>query len=319
MRESLKQKSNLRYLTKQEIESICKSLSTFGRAKNVNLLLYLTGGEPLLRREWFDLAPTLKSMGFYLAVDTNGTLLNKKLRNVILRFYKSITFSIDGEEETHDILRGKNKTYRKMIKNLTSLLDERKQANTDLIVRTNTVLTSLVDEAQLMSLIEHLVSLGVDELRFKPMMYDVDSDIFKNYGLTEKRGIELMRFLWELRKKYPQINITKDYLEKTIYMIKCMDRGTWSEEIPQDCPAGKQFFFIDAYGGFWPCCAFSPRPPEKAVYYKEALVLLREGRLHKILYKMRFYSRYSCPLCNERFRHPLVERLNKRLKASKVI
>ena len=42
-------------------------------------VLILSGGEPLMRPDIFELTAYAKSLGFYLALSTNGTLINEAL------------------------------------------------------------------------------------------------------------------------------------------------------------------------------------------------------------------------------------------------
>jgi len=310
-RENLKKKS-LSYLTKKDVENICEKLSRYMSTHRINVLLYFTGGEPFMSKYWINMAPKLKKKGFSLAIDTNGTLLDDFYEDYVLKYYDCITFSIDGEKEVHDRLRGQKGTWDKAMTNLLRLLEKRNQKKSKLIIRTNTVLTSLTDKEQLYRLITFLISKGIDEIRFKPMMYDVNSKIFRKYGVDEKKGLELLEFLWTLHKKYPQINVTKEYIEKTYEIIKYMKIRQWPLDIPSDCATGSHFFFIDAYGYVWPCCAFSPRPPRGSLHYVDALKLLEKNKLQDTLNQIRYRSSYSCPLCNERLRRPIVEVLENR-------
>lgn len=314
-RQDLSKDTSLCYLSEDDIQFICRKLSEYKSTHHINILLYFTGGEPFLSKYWIEMTPLLKDMGFALAVDTNGTLLNEHFRTLVLNYFDCITFSIDGERETHDELRGKKGTWDKAMNNLSYLLEERNKVDgSKLVVRINTVLTSIIDKDQLYRLIKDFASKGINEIRFKPMMYDVNSEIFKKYGVEEKRGLEFLEFLWELRDKFPQINITKEYFEKTYYLLKCMGMGKWPHDIPSDCATGEHFFFIDAYGYVWPCCAFSPRPPKSSPHYTVALDLLKKDKLGKILNQIMYRSSYSCPLCNERLRRPIVEVLEDRKK-----
>jgi len=69
-------------------------------------VLILSGGEPLLRPDIFDIAHRAKEMGFFTALSTNGTLINeqniKAIRDVGFNY---VGISIDGIKETHDNFR----------------------------------------------------------------------------------------------------------------------------------------------------------------------------------------------------------------------
>ncbi|MCW8916875.1 MAG: heme d1 biosynthesis radical SAM protein NirJ [Magnetovibrio sp.] len=68
--------------------------------------LILSGGEPLLRDDIHKIAARAKSMGFYTALSTNGTLIGKDdMKDIEDIGYDYIGISIDGMRETHDYFR----------------------------------------------------------------------------------------------------------------------------------------------------------------------------------------------------------------------
>jgi heme d1 biosynthesis radical SAM protein NirJ len=75
------------------------------RAYGVPVLI-LSGGEPLMRPDIFDLAHHAKSLGFYLALSTNGTLVDKGMVARIAEVgVDYLGISLDGMAETHDVFR----------------------------------------------------------------------------------------------------------------------------------------------------------------------------------------------------------------------
>lgn len=70
-------------------------------------ILVLTGGEPLLRRDLFDLARYGKERGLPMALATNGTLVTWEIaRQVAEAGFRRVSISLDGPDaETHDAFR----------------------------------------------------------------------------------------------------------------------------------------------------------------------------------------------------------------------
>ena len=69
-------------------------------------VLILSGGEPLLRPDIFDISRRAKEMGFYVGLSTNGTLIDEKMIEPIAAIgYDYVGISIDGIRETHDRFR----------------------------------------------------------------------------------------------------------------------------------------------------------------------------------------------------------------------
>lgn len=69
-------------------------------------VLILSGGEPLLRPDIFEISHRAKAMGFYVGLSTNGTLIDETLIGRIKDVgYDYVGISIDGLRETHDKFR----------------------------------------------------------------------------------------------------------------------------------------------------------------------------------------------------------------------
>ena len=74
--------------------------------------LILSGGEPLVRDDIFDISRKARELGFYTALSTNGTLIDGSMMRPITDIgYGYIGISIDGVRETHDVFRRKEGAY----------------------------------------------------------------------------------------------------------------------------------------------------------------------------------------------------------------
>jgi len=88
-------------LTTQEICAVMHDLQLFGVP-----VLILSGGEPLLRPDIFDLSRRAKDMGFYVGLSTNGTLIDAhNIADIAAAGYDYVGISIDGLRATHDRFR----------------------------------------------------------------------------------------------------------------------------------------------------------------------------------------------------------------------
>jgi len=69
-------------------------------------VLILSGGEPLLREDIFEISKRAKAMGFYVGLSTNGTLITEANIAAIAEVgYDYVGISIDGLRDTHDRFR----------------------------------------------------------------------------------------------------------------------------------------------------------------------------------------------------------------------
>ncbi|MDH4261184.1 MAG: heme d1 biosynthesis radical SAM protein NirJ [Gammaproteobacteria bacterium] len=88
-------------LRTQEVLHVMEDLRRF----HVPVLI-LSGGEPLLRADIFELAAAAKAMGFYVGLSTNGTLIDGGMADRIGAVgFDYVGISIDGARATHDRFR----------------------------------------------------------------------------------------------------------------------------------------------------------------------------------------------------------------------
>jgi len=86
--------------------------------------LILSGGEPLLRPDIFEIAERATTMGFYTALSTNGTLIDAALAARIRRTgFGYVGISLDGLAQTHDKFRRMAGAFEKSLEALRLLRD----------------------------------------------------------------------------------------------------------------------------------------------------------------------------------------------------
>jgi len=77
-------------------------------------VLILSGGEPLLRPDIFELSKRAKDMGFYVGLSTNGTLIDENnIQQIADIGYDYVGISIDGLETIHDKFRRLDGAFQK--------------------------------------------------------------------------------------------------------------------------------------------------------------------------------------------------------------
>ncbi len=88
-------------LSTEEVFTVMDDLKAFGVP-----VLILSGGEPLLRKDIFEISHRAKQMGFYVGLSSNGTLITENNINQIAEVgYDYVGVSLDGLRETHDRFR----------------------------------------------------------------------------------------------------------------------------------------------------------------------------------------------------------------------
>ncbi|MBF0261512.1 MAG: heme d1 biosynthesis radical SAM protein NirJ [Magnetococcales bacterium] len=85
------------------------------RANGVSALI-LSGGEPLLRPDLFEIAASAKGMGFYLGLSSNGTLMDPAMaKRIAGAGFDYVGVSLDGLEANHDRMRGMVGAFRRSV------------------------------------------------------------------------------------------------------------------------------------------------------------------------------------------------------------
>lgn len=82
----------------------------------------LSGGEPLTRKDWAEIARTFDAAGMEVSLATNGTLIDDEVVDVLCGLKRtSISISLDGDEAVHDRLRAQPGAHRRTIRGLEAL------------------------------------------------------------------------------------------------------------------------------------------------------------------------------------------------------
>jgi len=79
-------------------------------------VLILSGGEPLLRPDLFQIAARAKAMRFYVGLSSNGTLIDEPMADrVAATGFDYVGISLDGLRETHDKFRRQGGAFERSL------------------------------------------------------------------------------------------------------------------------------------------------------------------------------------------------------------
>lgn len=91
-------------LSTEEIKAAFKSIAEDFDARTI--MLAITGGEPMLRKDLFEVMAYARSLGFQWGMVTNGTLIDEEaVKQCHEAGMSTVTVSVDGLRETHDGIR----------------------------------------------------------------------------------------------------------------------------------------------------------------------------------------------------------------------
>jgi radical SAM protein with 4Fe4S-binding SPASM domain len=123
----------------------------------------VTGGEPFLRGDFFNVLEELKNKGFDTFILSNGTLIDRDKAHALARLaVKGVQVSVEGPENIHDAIRGPG-SFASSLKGIRNLLEAGIQ------VTLNTTLSDM-NAPCFMDVIELASSLGVQRVGFSRLV-----------------------------------------------------------------------------------------------------------------------------------------------------
>jgi len=107
-------------LTTDQWNSITDELVKM-KCKQINIL----GGEPFLRKDWYEISKYIRDNGIRLVIISNGMLINEKIIEKLKRLdLYAIAISLDGgTAKTHDYIRQKKGSFEKCLKVMSDLIE----------------------------------------------------------------------------------------------------------------------------------------------------------------------------------------------------
>jgi radical SAM protein with 4Fe4S-binding SPASM domain len=87
----------------------------------------IEGGETFLYPEILDLLALCKERGLFVKPVTNGSKLSRYAADIVALGVDVVVVSIDGERDTHNLIRGASWSYDRAIEGIRALREERKR------------------------------------------------------------------------------------------------------------------------------------------------------------------------------------------------
>lgn len=255
-------------LTTEEALDVVDQMAEIG----VPMVIF-SGGEPLLRPDFFDVASYAGSKGIKLVISTNGTLISKEVAKRLkdLGFYY-VGISLDSvDEEYHDYFRGVKGAFA------SALLGIKNAVNAGLDVGLRFTVTAK-NIAEVPKYLEFAVSLGVSRVTFYHLSAAGRAQrLDKSWYYTPEQYVAFIHTLIEYARKYAgQIEIETTLAPYDgVYIALTLGNG--SEEylkfVESAGGCGRKMISIYPNGDVYPCQFLD--------FYR--LGNVRERRLREIL------------------------------------
>ncbi|MHC1588292.1 MAG: radical SAM protein [Methermicoccaceae archaeon] len=224
-------------LTTQEALSFIDSLAPY------RPLLIMTGGEPLMRADLFELLAHAQKLGIHCALSTNGTLLTPELARQIRRSgIRRVSISVDGAKAaTHDTIRGVG-MFEKALEGARHILD----AGLELQINTTLTKENIHERAGILELalglgaralhVFMLVPTGraKDECEVSPLQYE-----------------DTLHWLYEMARQHPEIEIRPTCAPHYVRVVHEMENVVPPRRA--GCLGGVSYCFVSRSGDVFPC------------------------------------------------------------------
>jgi heme d1 biosynthesis radical SAM protein NirJ len=154
-------------------------------------VLILSGGEPLLRPDIFEISHRAKAMGFYTGLSSNGTLITRGNIDAIANVnYDYVGISLDGIGATHDAFRRKQGSFEAALNGLRLCRDRSLKTGMRFTITTD-------NAAEFPKLLDLMDSEGIDKFYLSHLVYAGRGN--KNRGHDAERALthQTMRMLFD--------------------------------------------------------------------------------------------------------------------------
>lgn len=226
-----------------------------------NYQFIISGGEPFIREDVFEMAEYASSLGDTVNVVTNGLALPEKLEQVLNSAFSNITFSLNSIEnpQIHNISRGRDDAFKRTIDSIQTLNYMNKHKNghrwKNIFLSTVVMPTNL---SEIRPIAEFCKTEGIgvsyqlmDNGDAFSMAVDTDSQIYKKDIKTA--ALQAIDEMINLKNEgYP---ICNGFNQLKAFKI-LIDTPNEIQNI--QCMVGENNFAIDPYGNCRICFCMKP-------------------------------------------------------------
>jgi MoaA/NifB/PqqE/SkfB family radical SAM enzyme len=202
----------------------------------------ITGGEPFLRQDLFDVLDHLGRRGFDLYLLTNGTLIDReKAARLAAPRVKGVQVSIEGPEGIHDAIRGKG-SFAASLRGISLLLEA------GITVTLNATLSE-INANHFAEMVSLASSVGAQRLGFSRLVPSGRGAGLINRMLDRERIRQLYEEIFALKPEHLEI-VTGDPVASQMSVEAEGDRGA----VPTGgCAAGLSGLTFLPDGTITPC------------------------------------------------------------------
>lgn len=133
--------------------------------------ILLIGGEPLLHKNFLEIAEYIRDKKLRCSVFTNGYFLEEYAKELV-NLEINLSISVDGPPEIHDAIRGVRGSFEKIERGIKAYLEACKHRGFNhLHIKLNCVINDL-NHDKLIEIVKLAQNLGVNRLQFEHLMFN---------------------------------------------------------------------------------------------------------------------------------------------------
>jgi MoaA/NifB/PqqE/SkfB family radical SAM enzyme len=240
-----RKKEGIREFTPDEMLEVVRGFKAI-RAGGVGI----TGGEPLIRKDIYDVLAEIERLGMVSHVNTNGHFLSPgNVRSLVKTGIHSVNISLDAPDaETHNRIRGNRRSFDTILTGIEELLRQRRRRRPRIGI--TTVLTSS-NVSKAVEMADLVREIGVDSLGFIPVHEYRD-------GLSAGEMLEQREFAERSRGVIEDLVQEGDgIIENSKAYLSLFPRCFMGKPSGLKCYAPYGSMVVDCYGRVFPCVPFS--------------------------------------------------------------
>lgn len=235
-------------------ELIVKVVQFFHKFRQENMIVVVSGGEPLLHKRFVDILKLLGTDNRHnISLTTNGLLLKDwhldLISNLLFKYF-FVSVSIDGvDPSVHDSFHGKKGSFEKAVRAIRRVV-ERQLPNVLPGIRT-TVHPKKIDD--MFKVAEFAHQLGCHRVGFSAIMPSGRATVRTDLQMNREEKRRFLSNLYKLKHEY-RGRMSLD----TNDVLKCLfndqrDIGDGNTLVFDGCTAGSCSFNVSANGDLTPC------------------------------------------------------------------
>ena len=169
-------------------------------------VLILSGGEPLMHPDIFEISAYAKALGFYVGLSTNGVLIDEdNIQKIADANYNYVGISIDGMRETHDKFRRKEGAFDGAMNGIRLCREQG--------IKVGLRFTMTQDNfSELPDLLQLLDDEAIDKFYFSHLNYAGRGDKNRKDDVVHQRTREAMDLLFDACMKSVQQGGSKEFV-----------------------------------------------------------------------------------------------------------